>query len=62
MINEQFSKFLNIFKKLQVNIPFANALEEISHYAKFLKEIMTKKRKIEEQGTVNLSEQYSAII
>ena len=27
MINEQFSKFLGIFKKLQVNIPFADALK-----------------------------------
>ena len=62
MIDEQFSKFLNIFNKLHVNIPFADALEQMSHYAKFMKEIMTKKKKIEEQGTINQSEQCSAII
>ena len=53
IIDEQFSKFLSIFKKLQVNIPFADALEQMPHYAKFMKEIMTKKRKIEEQGMIN---------
>ena len=62
IIDEQFSKFLNIFKKLQVNIPFADALEQMPHYAKFMKEIMSKKRKIEEKGMINLSEQCSAII
>ena len=62
MIDEQFSKFLNIFKKLQVNILFADALQLMPHYAKFMKEIMTKKRKIEEHGTINLSKQCSAII
>ena len=48
MIDEQFSKFLNIFKKLQVNILFVDALKQMPHCAKFIKEIMTKKRKIEE--------------
>ena len=45
-----------------MNIPFVDALEQMPHYAKFIKEIMTKKRKTEEQGTINLSEQCSAII
>ena len=56
MIDEQFSKFLNIFKKLQVNIPFADALKQMPQYAMFMEEIMTKKMKIEEQVMINLSE------
>ncbi|XP_015947229.1 uncharacterized protein LOC107472194 [Arachis duranensis] len=40
----QFSRFLEIFKKLQINIPFAEAIEQMPLYAKFLKELMTKKR------------------
>ena len=28
-LDEQFTKFLNIFKKLEVNIPFANALAQM---------------------------------
>ena len=45
-----------------MNIPFADALEKIPYYAKFMKEIRSKKKKIKEQGTINLSEQCSAII
>ena len=40
---EQFSKFLEIFKKLQINIPFAEALLQMPNYAKFLKDLITKK-------------------
>ena len=45
-----------------MNILFADALDQMLHYAKFMKEIMTKKRKIEEQGMINLSKQCGAII
>ena len=38
-LDEQFSKFLNIFKKLEVNIPFADSLAQIPNYVKFMKEI-----------------------
>ena len=40
---EQFSKFLEIFKKLQIKIPFAEALLQMPNYAKFLKDLITKK-------------------
>ena len=39
---EQFSKFLEIFKKLQINIPLAEALIQMPNYAKFLKDLITK--------------------
>ncbi|KAL4306425.1 hypothetical protein AHAS_Ahas16G0177000 [Arachis hypogaea] len=42
--DNQFLRFLEIFKKLQINIPFAEAIEQMPLYAKFLKELMTKKR------------------
>ncbi|XP_057740159.1 uncharacterized protein LOC130957307 [Arachis stenosperma] len=58
----QFSRFLEIFKKLQINIPFAEALEQMPLYAKFLKELMTIKRNWEEKETIMLTEEYSAII
>ncbi|XP_074356288.1 uncharacterized protein LOC141695988 [Apium graveolens] len=35
--DKQFAKFLEVFKKLHVNIPFAEALEQMSSYAKFMK-------------------------
>ncbi|XP_057744958.1 uncharacterized protein LOC130962808 [Arachis stenosperma] len=58
----QFSRFLEIFKKLQINIPFAEALEQMPLYAKFLKELMTSKRNWGEKETVVLTEECSAII
>ena len=59
---EQFSKFLDIFNKIEINIPFAEVISQVPLYAKFLKEILSKKRKIVEEGIVNLTATCSAII
>ncbi|KAI5339299.1 hypothetical protein L3X38_018571 [Prunus dulcis] len=61
-VDAQFSKFLDIFKKLQINIPFADALEQMPSYAKFMKDIISKKRKLGEHEIVKLSEECSAIL
>ncbi|XP_017981014.1 PREDICTED: uncharacterized protein LOC108663036 [Theobroma cacao] len=61
-LDKQFEKFLNVFKKLHINIPFAEALENMPSYVKFLKDILTKKRKLEDFETVALTEECSAII
>ncbi|RDY00160.1 hypothetical protein CR513_16695, partial [Mucuna pruriens] len=37
--DKKFSKFLNIFKNLHINIPFAKVMAQMSTYAKILKEI-----------------------
>ncbi|XP_024024429.1 uncharacterized protein LOC112092450 [Morus notabilis] len=60
-LDKHFSKFLEIFKKLQINIPFAEALSQMPSYAKFLKEILSNKRRLEERGTIMLTEECSAI-
>ena len=59
---EQFSKFLEIFKKIEINIPFVEALTQMPNYAKFLKDILNKKKKIAEEGIVNLTATCSAVI
>ena len=59
---EQFSRFLDIFKKIEINLPFAEVINQMPIYAKFLKEILSKKRKIAEEGIVNLTATCSAII
>ena len=59
---KQFSKFLDIFKKIEINIPFAKVISQMPLYAKFLKEILSKKRKIAEEDIVNLTATCSAII
>ena len=61
-LDKQFSKFLDIFRKLHINIPFAEALEQMPSYVKFMKEILSKKRKMEDYETVALTEECSAIL
>ena len=61
-LDKQFSKFLDIFKKIHINIPFADALEQMPNYVKFLKDIISKKRRLEEFETVKLSKECSAIL
>lgn len=61
-LDKQFEKFLEVFKKLHINIPFAEALSQMSSYAKFMKEILSNKRKLEEHETVMLTEECSAIL
>ena len=61
-LDDQFAKFLNIFKKPKINIPSVEALTQMPHYAKFMKEIINKKRKLDENGVVSLFASYSAII
>ena len=36
---DRYSKFMEVFKKLHINIPFAEALEQMPGYVKFMKEI-----------------------
>ncbi|XP_020425758.1 uncharacterized protein LOC109950616 [Prunus persica] len=61
-VDEQFAKFLEMFRKLQINIPFAEALEQMPSYAKFMKDILSKKRKFGEHEKIQLTEECSAIL
>ncbi|XP_047938640.1 uncharacterized protein LOC125186329 [Salvia hispanica] len=58
----QFSRFLDIFRKVNLNIPLVEALQEMPTYAKFLKDVLSKKKKWTDYETVNISENCSAII
>ncbi|KAJ9146207.1 hypothetical protein P3X46_028502 [Hevea brasiliensis] len=61
-LDKQFGKFLEVLKKLYINVPFTEALSQMPSYAKFLKEILSNKRRLEDYDTINLGEQCSAII
>ena len=61
-LDSQYAKFLNIFKKLEINIPFVKTLAQMPHYAKFMKDIINKKKKLDEGGVVSLFSNCSAII
>ena len=53
---------MDIFKKLHINSPFAEALEQKLGYVKFMKDVLSKKRKLGDYETVALSEECSAIL
>ena len=60
-MEEQFSRLLAMFKKIEINIPFAEVLAQMPNYAKFLKDISSKKKRFS-KGVANLIATYSAVI
>ncbi|RDX58477.1 hypothetical protein CR513_62205, partial [Mucuna pruriens] len=60
--DKKFTRFLEIFRKLHVNIPFIEAITQMSNYAKFLKNIIFNKEKLEEFVVVNLTEECSIVL
>ena len=61
-LDKQFTKFMEVFKKLHINIPFANVLEQMPNYVKFMKGILSKKRRLSDFETVNLTKECSVIL
>ncbi|XP_019181691.1 PREDICTED: uncharacterized protein LOC109176757 [Ipomoea nil] len=61
-VEERGAKFLSLIKQLDISIPLLDAITEIPSYAKFLKEILSKKRRSEDRETVAVSEECSALI
>ena len=61
-LDKQFTKFMEVFKKLHINILFADALEQMPSYVQFMKDILSQKRRLEDFETFNLTEECSAIL
>ena len=59
---KHFGKFMEVLTKLYINIPFTETLQQMPAYAKFLKEILTNKRKIEGCQKVALNQDCSALV
>ena len=53
---------MELFSQLQVNIPFGEALDQMPVYAKFMKELLTGRRKPKDDENIALSENCSAIL
>ncbi|KAL4299586.1 hypothetical protein AHAS_Ahas17G0115700 [Arachis hypogaea] len=60
--DKQFSNFLEVFRKLKINILFAEALEQMPLYATFMKKLLSNKRNWREVETGVLTKDCSAII
>nr|GEZ45779.1 hypothetical protein [Tanacetum cinerariifolium] len=59
---EQFKKFLENLQQLSINIPFIEELELMPTYAKFMKDLHFKKRRMEETSRITLKEICSTIL
>ena len=60
--NAQFAEILEVFKQVQLNIPFLDAIQQVPSYAKFLKDLVTVKRKNNVPKKAFLTEQVSSIL
>ncbi|KAL1317817.1 hypothetical protein AAHE18_15G160500 [Arachis hypogaea] len=60
--DKQFARFADYLRTLEIKIPFAEALEQIPSYAKFMKEILIHKKDWRETERVLLTEECSAVI
>ncbi|KAL0447978.1 UNVERIFIED_CONTAM: hypothetical protein Slati_1925700 [Sesamum latifolium] len=61
-LDKQFENFLEILKKIHVNIPLIDALLQMPSSAKFLNEVLSNKRKWEEGEMMKLNEECLAIL
>ncbi|KAM1255927.1 hypothetical protein ACFX2G_030702 [Malus domestica] len=53
---------LEMFRKVQVNIPLLDAIKQVPRYAKFLKELYTTRKRISSKEVVKVSENVSVVL
>ncbi|XP_062171016.1 uncharacterized protein LOC133876786 [Alnus glutinosa] len=58
----KFEDILEVFKEIQINILFLDAIQQVLSYAKFLKDLITVKRRTNVPKKVCLTEQVSSIL
>ncbi|XP_021743960.1 uncharacterized protein LOC110710006 [Chenopodium quinoa] len=59
---EMEKEVLDVFRKVEVNIPLLEAIRQVPRYVKFLKDLCTNKRKLNGDEKVSVSENVSAVI
>jgi gag-polyprotein putative aspartyl protease len=52
---KQFSKFIEVLKQLHINLPLIEVITQMPIYAKFFKDILSNRRKLEEVQVVSLA-------
>ncbi|RYR19903.1 hypothetical protein Ahy_B03g064829 [Arachis hypogaea] len=57
-----YSRFLNMFASLHVNIPFIKALQQMPSYIKYMKELLTRKSSLKGGQTIVMNKECSALI
>uniref|UniRef100_A0A1S3X197 Uncharacterized protein n=1 Tax=Nicotiana tabacum TaxID=4097 RepID=A0A1S3X197_TOBAC len=59
---EQYKKFFEMLKQIQVNIPLIEALKEMPRYAKMMKDLMSRKFNFQDLATITLTQTCSAVV
>ncbi|XP_019228094.1 PREDICTED: uncharacterized protein LOC109209301 [Nicotiana attenuata] len=60
--DEQYKKFMEMLKQIQVNIPLIYALREMFGYAKMMKDLISRKFDFQDLATVTLTQTDSAVV
>ncbi|TQE11390.1 hypothetical protein C1H46_002953 [Malus baccata] len=60
--DQQLTDFMKTLSKVQINLPLIDAIKNIPSYAKFLKDVCTKKKKLVDFEKVILTKQCSAVL
>ncbi|KAK9669671.1 hypothetical protein RND81_13G147500 [Saponaria officinalis] len=53
-LEQKYGKFVEVLKNLHINILFLDAISEIPSYGKFLKDLLSRKKKFGDSTTVSL--------
>ncbi|KAK8957227.1 hypothetical protein KSP39_PZI000978 [Platanthera zijinensis] len=61
-IDEHHGKFLDMFKQIQINLPLCEVIAQTPKYAKYLKDLLSNKKKLEDICTVQLNTECSAVL
>ncbi|XP_017239910.2 uncharacterized protein LOC108212703 [Daucus carota subsp. sativus] len=61
-LEKQYEKFLRMFREIHISIPFADALAQMPLYAKFMKQVLSNRKKLEAVETISLNEECSTVI
>ncbi|XP_070005223.1 uncharacterized protein [Nicotiana sylvestris] len=59
---DQYKKFMEMLRQIQLNIPLMDALREIPGYAKMMKDLMSRKFDFQDLSTITLTQTCSAVV
>ncbi|XP_076905366.1 uncharacterized protein LOC143561111 [Bidens hawaiensis] len=58
----EYGHFLDMFRRLKINLPFIEALQHMPKYAKFLKDLLKRKDRLGEVSSIPLMGDCSAVV
>lgn len=53
---------MEILKQLHINIPLIEVIQEMPNYSKFMKDVLTKRKRVGEFSTIALTQEFSPFV